>query len=177
MTPLKQGGGPWGRRVYTTLMTPYPASRLARIYPPASLYAISSGYRIRVSRDRAQSPGQVLHNTGIDIRFLPHGLELRDTCTPWHCAGAARQGKCAAHRRCGAGEQPCGHPSRVLCGELPGGSGIASPLLAHSGRQSTHQLSARPPSRLEQVVRRRKGRRLSGESVLLVARLLGASLS
>jgi hypothetical protein len=38
MTPLKQGGGPWGRRVYTTLMTPDPASRLARIYPPPLLY-------------------------------------------------------------------------------------------------------------------------------------------
>jgi hypothetical protein len=29
-------------------------------------------------------------------KALPNGLELRDTCTPWHCAGAARQGKCPA---------------------------------------------------------------------------------
>jgi hypothetical protein len=41
------------------------------------------------------------------------------------------------HRRCGAGEHPFGHPSRVLRGELPGGSGDGQPfsqLLAGQAR-------------------------------------------
>jgi hypothetical protein len=67
----------------------------------------------------------------------PNGLELRDTCTPWHCSGAARQSKCAAHRtpsrcpsgRCGAGEQPCG----PAAGPAEFAFGLAaSPLLARS---------------------------------------------
>jgi len=87
----------------------------------------------------------------------PNGLELRDTCTPWHCAGAARQGKCAAHRtpsrcpsgRCGAGEHPrraaakrpreVANPTRSLR-ETAGGSGNIRPILAHSGRRGTLRL-------------------------------------
>ena len=74
------------------------------------------------------------------------------TCALGRCV--LREGKCAAHRtpsqcpsgRCGAGEQPCGHPSRVLCGELPGGSSISSSILALLGRQHPLQLSARQPA-------------------------------
>ena len=54
--------------------------------------------------------------------------------------------------RCGAGEQPCGHPSRVLCGELPGGSGDASTTLRHLGRQHKLQLSARQPCQSKVLV-------------------------
>jgi hypothetical protein len=42
-------------------------------------------------------------------------------------------------------EQPYGHLSPVLCGELPGGSGIATPTLRQPGRQHKLQLSARQP--------------------------------
>jgi hypothetical protein len=41
-----------------------------------------------------------------NTKALPNGLELRDTCTPWHCAGAARQGKCAAQASGPLGTRP-----------------------------------------------------------------------
>jgi hypothetical protein len=111
----------------------------------------------------------------------PNGLELRvaspegirDTCTPWHCAGAARHivptqhlrfwagvsfGRASVRRtaphtvpaqylrtgqvcpsgRCRAGQQPCGHPSRVLYGELPGGSwqSLPPPYASRAGETS-----------------------------------------
>jgi len=127
----------------------------------------------------------------------PNGLELRvaspegirDTCTPWHCAGAARHivptqyplapparagvrsgqvcpsggqvcgaphtvpaqyplapparagvrsGQVCPSGRCRAGQQPCGHPSRVLYGELPGGSwqSLPPPCASRAGETS-----------------------------------------
>ena len=94
----------------------------------------------------------------------PNGLELRvaspegirDTCTPWHCAGAARHivptqyplapparagvrsGQVCPSGRCRAGQQPCGHPSRVLYGELPGGSwqSLPPPYASRAGETS-----------------------------------------
>ena len=53
---------------------------------------------------------------------------------------------------CGAGEQPCGHPSRVLCGELPGSSGNGPLIVAHSGGQGTRQLSVRQPGQSKSLV-------------------------
>ena len=50
--------------------------------------------------------------------MLPHGLELRDTCTAP-----------APHLRCAAGAVQVGSP----VGQLPGGLGDGSLILAHSG--------------------------------------------
>ena len=113
---------------------------------------------------------------GLELRVAsPEGI--RDTCTPWHCAGAARHivptqhlrywagvsfgrasggaphtvpaqylrsGQVCPSGRCRAGQQPCGHPSRVLRGACPVFSTGSCP--AEAGSPFPH-LMPRGPAR------------------------------
>jgi hypothetical protein len=77
--------------------------------------------------------------------------ELRDTCTPWHCAGAARQGKCAAHRTssrpsaCGAAQVSGGRLALACTPEGYGGPHRPDPAPAVLGRCVLREGS--PPDR------------------------------